>query len=157
MRHVLARGFRRGPGRVERRRLVAARLDVGELELLPEDLGELFERHVDFERVLTRVLAGLALTRFLAGFALAWTVGLVVPGAPGGLGVFEAVLLLRLSVALPEAPLLAVALSYRLTSTAADLLGAWVAGLDERLRLAADRRSGNGPISPGPDPSRASQ
>ena len=94
---------------------------------------------------------------WLAGFALAWTVGLVVPGAPGGLGVFEAVLLLRLSVSLPEAPLLAVALSYRLTSTAADLLGAWVAGLDERLRLAAERRSGNGPIIPGPDPSHASQ
>ena len=48
---------------------------------------------------------------WLAGFALAWTVGLVVPGAPGGLGVFEAVLLVRLGVALPEAPLLAVALS----------------------------------------------
>lgn len=36
---------------------------------------------------------------WLSGFALAWTVGLVVPGAPGGLGVFEAVLLLRLGEA----------------------------------------------------------
>jgi uncharacterized membrane protein YbhN (UPF0104 family) len=67
---------------------------------------------------------------WLAGFALAWTAGLVVPGAPGGLGVFEAVLLLRLAVAVPEAPLLAVALSYRLVTTLADLLAAGAARLD---------------------------
>ena len=47
---------------------------------------------------------------WLAGFAVAWTAGLVVPGAPGGLGVFEAVLIQRLAVAVPEAPLLAVAI-----------------------------------------------
>jgi uncharacterized membrane protein YbhN (UPF0104 family) len=70
---------------------------------------------------------------WLAGFALAWTVGLVVPGAPGGLGVFEAVLLLRLGVVLPAAPVLAVAFSYRLIATVADLLGAVLVGLDERL------------------------
>jgi uncharacterized membrane protein YbhN (UPF0104 family) len=70
---------------------------------------------------------------WLAGFALAWTAGLVVPGAPGGLGVFEAVLLLRLGTALPEAPLLAVALSYRLIVTLTDLLAASLVALDERL------------------------
>ena len=67
---------------------------------------------------------------WLAGFALAWTAGLVVPGAPGGLGVFEAVLLLRLGVAIPEAPLLAIAISYRLVVTLADLLAALTARLD---------------------------
>ena len=72
---------------------------------------------------------------WLAGFALAWTVGLVVPGAPGGLGVFEAVLLLRLAVALPQASLLAVALSYRLVVTLADVLTAVLVGADERLAL----------------------
>jgi len=41
------------------------------------------------------LLADLDLPAWLAGFALAWTAGLVVPGAPGGLGVFESVLLLR--------------------------------------------------------------
>ena len=70
---------------------------------------------------------------WLAGFALAWTAGLVVPGAPGGLGVFEAVLLLRLGAALPEAPLLAVALSYRLIVTLTDLLAAFLVALDGRL------------------------
>ena len=67
---------------------------------------------------------------WLAGFALAWTAGLVVPGAPGGLGVFEAALLLRLGFAIPEAPLLAIAISYRLVVTIADLLAALTARLD---------------------------
>jgi uncharacterized membrane protein YbhN (UPF0104 family) len=67
---------------------------------------------------------------WLAGFALAWTAGLVVPGAPGGLGVFEAVLLLRLATVVPEAPLLAVAISYRLVSSLADLLAALTARAD---------------------------
>ena len=53
-----------------------------------------------------------------AGPALA----VVVPGAPGGLGVFEATLLLRLGSSVAEAPLLAVVLSYRVISTLADLL-----------------------------------
>lgn len=67
---------------------------------------------------------------WLAAFALAWTAGLVVPGAPGGLGVFEAALLLRLSGVVADAPLLGVALSYRLVTTAADLLAALVVRLE---------------------------
>lgn len=76
---------------------------------------------------------GLSWGGWLAGFALAWTAGLVVPGAPGGLGVFEAVLLLRLGFALPEAPLLAIAISYRVVVTIADLLAALTARWDQRL------------------------
>jgi len=72
-------------------------------------------------------------TTWLSGFALAWTVGLVVPGAPGGLGVFEAVLLLRLGGGLAAAPLLAVALSYRLVATLGDVLASLLADLDARL------------------------
>ncbi|MEO1002495.1 MAG: UPF0104 family protein [Cyanobacteria bacterium J06638_7] len=75
----------------------------------------------------------LAWSGWLAGFALAWTIGLVVPGAPGGLGVFEAALLLRLGGAIPEAPLLAIALSYRLVATLADLAGTGCARLDQWL------------------------
>jgi uncharacterized membrane protein YbhN (UPF0104 family) len=70
---------------------------------------------------------------WLAGFCLAYTAGLVVPGAPGGLGVFESVLLLRLAPQIPEASLLAVALSYRLLVTGGDLLAAGLAELDARL------------------------
>jgi uncharacterized membrane protein YbhN (UPF0104 family) len=74
---------------------------------------------------------------WLSAFALSWTLGLVVPGAPGGLGVFEAALLLRLSGALPEPAVLAVALSYRLVVTLADLLAAALVGLDERIARTA--------------------
>jgi uncharacterized membrane protein YbhN (UPF0104 family) len=70
---------------------------------------------------------------WLAGFCLAWTAGLVVPGAPGGLGVFETVLLLRLSHQIPEPSLLAVALTYRLVVTLGDLLAAALADFDGRL------------------------
>lgn len=65
----------------------------------------------------------------LAAFALAWTAGLVIPGAPAGLGVFELVLVLWLGgVVQEEAALLATALSYRVVSTMGDALaaiGAW--------------------------------
>ncbi len=74
--------------------------------------------------------------RWLSAFALAWTVGLVVPGAPGGLGVFESVLLLRLGSALPDPALLAVALGYRLVVTTADLLAGLMASLDGGSRPA---------------------
>ena len=63
---------------------------------------------------------------------MAWSVGLVVPGAPGGLGVFELVLLARLSGAVPEAEVLAVLVSYRLISVAAELLAAGGVELDRR-------------------------
>jgi uncharacterized membrane protein YbhN (UPF0104 family) len=72
---------------------------------------------------------------WLAGFALAWAVGLVVPAAPGGLGVFEAVLILRLGALVPEAPLLAVTLTYRLIVTGADALAAGAVVLDRRQAL----------------------
>jgi hypothetical protein len=52
--------------------------------------------------------------------------------------VFEAVLVLRLAVSVPEAPLLAVALSYRLVVSLADCLMAAAARRD----LAALRNSG---------------
>ena len=68
---------------------------------------------------------------WLAGFAIAWVAGLVVPGAPGGLGVFEAVLLLRLGSAIPAGPLLAVAISYRVVVTVAELLAALTARVDQ--------------------------
>ena len=78
---------------------------------------------------------------WLAAFALAYAVGLVVPGAPGGLGVFEATLLLRLTGSVAEAPLLAVVLSYRVLSTLADLLASAVLAADQKLvqRFSASR------------------
>ena len=61
----------------------------------------------------------------LAAFALAWTAGLVIPGAPAGLGVFELVLVLWLGgLVQDKAALLATTLSYRVVSTMGDALAA---------------------------------
>ena len=60
----------------------------------------------------------------ISSFSLAWIIGLVVPAAPGGLGVFESVILFSLGSNLPEAPLLASLLCYRLVSTISDIFGA---------------------------------
>ncbi len=98
---------------------------------------------------------------WLSGFALAWTVGLVVPGAPGGFGVFETALLVRMRDVLPPSQLLAVALSYRLMVTLAELLAAGLVSLDDRLarrlrRSDALRRSVALPVPP-PDSDGTSQ
>ena len=60
-------------------------------------------------------------------FSFAWIIGLIVPAAPGGLGVFESVILFSLgSSHLPEGPLIASLLCYRLVSTVSDILGSLV-------------------------------
>ncbi|MEO0407178.1 MAG: lysylphosphatidylglycerol synthase domain-containing protein [Cyanobacteria bacterium P01_A01_bin.135] len=65
----------------------------------------------------------------LSGFSLAWMLGLVIPGAPGGIGVFEATALALLEPVLPAAELLGAIAVYRLVSTVAEAIGAGVAGL----------------------------
>ena len=68
-----------------------------------------------------------------ASFGLSYAVGLVVPGAPGGLGVFEATMLLYFGDSLEEASLLAMVLSYRVVSTLSDLLAAFSIVADQAL------------------------
>ena len=74
--------------------------------------------------------------RILGAFSLAWLLGLVVPGAPSCLGVFEATVLTVLTPTFPAAIVLGAVALYRLNSTLAELLGAGVAVLDERWNLA---------------------
>ncbi len=62
----------------------------------------------------------------ISSFSLAWIIGLIVPAAPGGLGVFESVILFGLGSHLPEASLLASLLCYRLISTISDILAALI-------------------------------
>ena len=55
-------------------------------------------------------------------FSLSWSIGLVVPAAPGGLGVFEACLLLFVGKSIPENIILISLVYFRVISTSADLL-----------------------------------
>jgi len=55
-------------------------------------------------------------------FSLSWSIGLVVPAAPGGVGVFEACLLLFVGKSIPENIILISLVNFRVISTTADLL-----------------------------------
>ena len=54
-------------------------------------------------------------------FSLSWSLGLVVPAAPGGVGVFEACLLLFVGKSIPQNIILVSLVYFRFISTAADL------------------------------------
>jgi hypothetical protein len=55
-------------------------------------------------------------------FSLSWSLGLVVPTAPGGVGVFEACFLFLVGRNIPQNTILVSLIYFRLISTAADLL-----------------------------------
>jgi len=55
-------------------------------------------------------------------FSLSWSIGLVVPAAPGGVGIFEACLLLFVGKSIPENIILISLVYFRVISTSADLL-----------------------------------
>jgi len=55
-------------------------------------------------------------------FSLAWSLGLVVPTAPGGIGVFEACFLFFVGKSIPQNIILICLIYFRVISTLADLL-----------------------------------
>ncbi len=55
-------------------------------------------------------------------FSLSWSLGLVVPTAPGGVGVFEACLLFFVGKSIPQNIILVSLIYFRVISTSADLL-----------------------------------
>ncbi len=55
-------------------------------------------------------------------FSLSWSLGLVVPTAPGGVGVFEACLLFLIGRNIPKNAILVSLIYFRFISTSADLL-----------------------------------
>lgn len=70
-------------------------------------------------------------------FSLAWLLGMIIPGAPGGAGVFEVIAIALLSSRFAPAQLLSAVALYRLISILAEAAGAGLAWLDERrLHLA---------------------
>lgn len=90
------------------------------------------------------VLSPVDLAQFpmiLSAFGFAWLLGLVIPGAPGGIGVFEATAIALLNAQLPPAVILGSVALYRLISTLAEAGGAGLAWLDDRSLAAANHRS----------------
>ncbi|MBW4650083.1 MAG: flippase-like domain-containing protein [Kastovskya adunca ATA6-11-RM4] len=67
----------------------------------------------------------------LSAFSLAWLLGLVVPGAPGGIGVFEVTIIALLKGNFSAGLLLSAVVLYRLISILAEAAGAGLAVLYE--------------------------
>ncbi|MGF1499698.1 MAG: lysylphosphatidylglycerol synthase domain-containing protein [Elainellaceae cyanobacterium] len=107
----------------------AARLHRYPLRPLVGELGFLGLRGLGFLLVMAAI-APIALANIpivFSAFSLAWMLGLVVPGAPGGIGVFEATALALLGDTLPAGILISTVAFYRLISTLAEAIGAGVA------------------------------
>lgn len=85
-------------------------------------------------------LSSAQLPRLIGGFSLAWLAGLVVPGAPGGLGVFEATAVSLLQGHLPLAVVLGAVALYRLLGLAAEVAGAALGESARRTHQRHQRR-----------------
>ncbi|MEA5452088.1 UPF0104 family protein [Leptolyngbya sp. CCNP1308] len=105
------------------------------LKPLLGQFGYIALRGIGFCLVLNAVtpLAAIAWPSTISAFSLAWLGGLVVPGAPGGLGVFEAIALSLLQGQFSAAVVLSAVVLYRVVSTLAEALGAGLATLDQSL------------------------
>lgn len=69
----------------------------------------------------------------VSAYSLGWMMGLIVPGAPGGLGVFEATTLALLESHFSSGLLLSAIACYRVISVLAETSGALFAGIDKHL------------------------
>lgn len=115
---------------------------IPEIKHYPLDLllGEIF---YVFLRGVAFVFTVLAITavpwdqipRLISVYAIAWLMGYLTPGAPGGLGVYEITLigLLDHTTNLQQAELLGAVAISRLVGTLAEMIGAFTAWADEKL------------------------
>ncbi|MBD2006530.1 MULTISPECIES: lysylphosphatidylglycerol synthase transmembrane domain-containing protein [Cyanophyceae] len=100
------------------------------LPLLGE-IGFLLLRGTGFLFVMQALVAtnSSQIPMLLSAFSLAWLLGLVVPGAPGGIGVFEATALALLRQQFSPAILISVVALFRMVSILAEVAAAGLASL----------------------------
>ncbi|MGP1381935.1 MAG: UPF0104 family protein [Thainema sp.] len=84
----------------------------------------------------------------LASFSLAWLVGFIVPGAPGGIGVFEAISIWLLRPIFPIGTILGAIALHRFISVMAEICGAGIVFLDEYWNDRTTQISSQIPINP---------
>ena len=88
------------------------------------EIGFVLSKFIGFYICLNTFYASnsLNIIFLLVIFSLSWSLGLVVPAAPGGVGVFEACLLLFVGKSIPQNIIIISLVYFRVISTSADLL-----------------------------------
>jgi len=88
------------------------------------EIGFVLSKFIGFYICLNTFYASntLNIILLLVIFSLSWSLCLVVPAAPGGVGVFEACLLLFVGKSIPQNIILICLIYFRVISTSADLL-----------------------------------
>ncbi len=88
------------------------------------EIGFVLSKFIGFYICLNTFYASntLNIIFLLVIFSLSWSLGLVVPSAPGGVGVFEACILLFIGKSIPQNIILISLVYFRVISTSADLL-----------------------------------
>ncbi len=88
------------------------------------EIGFVLSKFIGFYICLTTFYTSnnLDIIFLLVIFSLSWSLGLVVPTAPGGVGVFEASLLFFVGKSIPQNIILISLIYFRVISTSADLL-----------------------------------
>jgi len=88
------------------------------------EIGFVLSKFIGFYICLNTFYTSNALNSIflLVIFSLSWSLGLVVPTAPGGVGVFEACLLFFVGKSIPQNIILICLIYFRVISTLADLL-----------------------------------
>jgi len=87
------------------------------------EIGFVLSKFIGFYICLNTFYASntLNIIFLLVIFSLSWSLGLVVPAAPGGVGVFEACLLLFVGKSIPQNIIIICLVYFRVISTSADL------------------------------------
>ena len=87
------------------------------------EIGFVLSKFIGFYICLNTFYASnsLNIIFLLVIFSLSWSLGLVVPAAPGGVGVFEACLLLFVGKSIPQNIIIISLVYFRVISTSADL------------------------------------
>ena len=114
-------------------RLAGADLRLGNTKQVLTELLPAFAAYAGFVLLVGLTLAGLVHASFglssfdqlgavVSGFAVAWVAGFITPGAPGGLGVREAVMLVFLLPIIGESEGLVVTVIFRVMTILGDVL-----------------------------------
>ncbi len=88
------------------------------------EIGFVLSKFVGFYICLTTFYTSntLNVISLMVTFSLSWSLGLIVPTAPGGVGVFEACLLFFIGKSIPQNIIFISLIYFRVISTSADLL-----------------------------------